>query len=121
MNTWDDWSDKEVNAAIVKLQGYRVCDQSNVSDNAWEHPSKVCYGTFPSSSDNSFIGWLDSKDYCNNPADIWPIILNNRLMITPDQTQDLWMVRSFHTVRVVCQNPLRAAAIAFLEMNGVKP
>lgn len=62
-------------------------------------------------------GWyqIDIPDYCNNPADAWPIILDTKI-----QTYwrgETWGARTIHTAVVECQNPLRAAMIVFLLMQ----
>lgn len=72
-------------------------------------------------------GWhqIDIPDYCNNPADAWPIILNNRISIMIDDTTNDW---SSAAVQDYCdpgaykhsnchKNPLRAAMITFLLMQ----
>ena len=64
-------------------------------------------------------------DYCNNPSDAWPIILGNEISLTVKD--GLWMadifywnfsshyrVQTFHYDK----NPLRAAMICFLKING---
>lgn len=71
------------------------------------------------------IGHLPSKwvDYCNNPADAWPIIQSNGISLEYDGSD--WM--AFH---IKCQSikysnpikyhpnkPLRAAMILFLMMQ----
>ena len=132
MKTWDDWSDKQISSAIVKLKGYRICDESNVSEEAWNHPTKCCYGTFPPENTkkygNSYIGWLDTKDYCNNPADMWPIILENNIVVTPCMGANIGDATGYseHENPVISEfndnsKALRAAAIVFLIMNGVNP
>lgn len=126
--TWDDWSDKQINSAIVKLKGYRVCEESNVSEEAWNHPTKCCYGTFPPENTkkygNSYIGWLDSKDYCNSWADMGPIIVEYRIDIYFDDFGYAEACKSWNYgqgLEFKDKNPLRAAAIVFLMMKGVKP
>ncbi|HEJ7888711.1 TPA: DUF2591 domain-containing protein [Serratia liquefaciens] len=63
-------------------------------------------------------------DYCNNPADAWPIIIAKRIGVIPAPSDGLW--RAAH--RDVgadgtphyfnqCKNPLRAAMIVFLMMK----
>ena len=62
-------------------------------------------------------------DYCNNPADAWPIIVDNHITIKPvkrvrnyNEYYDSWEASG------VCafeehDNPLRAAMIVFLVMQ----
>ncbi|HGH3390639.1 TPA: phage protein NinX family protein [Citrobacter freundii] len=64
-------------------------------------------------------------DYCNNPADAWPIIVDNRITVMIDDTTTEW---SSASVQDFCdasafqhfnchKNPLRAAMITFLMMQ----
>lgn len=60
-------------------------------------------------------------DYCNNPTDAWPIIVENRISIRNRYGND-WMAenewgKSHHHFD---QNPLRAAMIVFLMMQDTK-
>lgn len=57
----------------------------------------------------------DFKDYCNNPADAWPIIEGNFIALHPLKHKSVWIAMSDgqeHTVRE--EKPLRAAMIIFL-------
>jgi hypothetical protein len=75
------------------------------------------------------ISGLDSfkaKDYCNNPADAWPIIVNNSISlecIVVNRHEKTWRAQ-FKTAyvkhRVNHKNPLRAAMIVFLMMQESK-
>lgn len=62
------------------------------------------------------LGWR-VFDPCNNPADAWPIIVENKLSIYP--SSERWGVEGpnsddpFH----FDENPLRAAMIVFLMMK----
>lgn len=57
-------------------------------------------------------------DYCNNPADMWPIIERERITVTPyeDKTQG-WFATTDTSFFVDDKKPLRAAAIVFLMMK----
>lgn len=56
-------------------------------------------------------------DYCNNPADAWPIIVENKLSIYP--SGERWGVEGFNADDPFYfdDNPLRAAMIVFLLMQ----
>lgn len=87
----------------------------------------------PSHHDNNTGGWLygsngiqtyELPDYCNTPADAWPIITANRIGVIPAPEHGVW--RAAHRVigedsnpRHFTQhaNPLRAAMIVFLKMK----
>lgn len=75
------------------------------------------------------------KDYCNNPADAWPIIVGNKISIV--SLDNKWIAAPTETVidgvtgdSEVCfyassdavfdVNPLRAAMIVFLMMQEAK-
>lgn len=66
------------------------------------------------------------NDYCNNPADAWPIITENRISIVWDCAEDAsaewWNAfDQFDDCRVQYQsNPLRAAMIVFIMMQENK-
>lgn len=66
---------------------------------------------------NESNGQYTWYDYCNNPADAWPIIVDNSIGIKK-QSNGLWvssrhggMYPQYH------ENPLRAAMIVFLMMQ----
>lgn len=61
------------------------------------------------------------NDYCNNPADAWPIIIENHIAVVPYKhtLPQAWptsfgLVSKFTTED---RNPLRAAMITFLKMQ----
>ncbi|HEJ7990226.1 TPA: DUF2591 family protein [Serratia liquefaciens] len=67
----------------------------------------------------------NSKDYCNNPADAWPIIVKHGISLTHDYGEweseaCLDLPIGAHGTDELCsvggidKNPLRAAMIAFL-------
>ena len=60
------------------------------------------------------------KDYCNNPADAWPIIVENRIRINPI-LYTKWMAEDYlEDVSSCDENPLRAAMVVFLMMQEKK-
>lgn len=58
-------------------------------------------------------------DYCNNPSDAWPIIVDNKISLTCHQSRGEWSA-VFNTENICfhANNPLRAAMIVFLMMKG---
>ena len=60
---------------------------------------------------------IEAPDYCNNPSDAWPIILENKISIVP--TGGWWRARPEKTAwpEQFNDNPLRAAMIVFLMMQ----
>lgn len=62
-------------------------------------------------------------DYCNNPADAWPIIVGNKICLSCKPNRDDWDAFTLsdkgYTEEVTYDpNPLRAAMIVFLMMQG---
>lgn len=75
--------------------------------------------------DGPMIQWVQGYaeylklDYCNNPADAWPIIVGNRITLMPASKGDKWMSQAFdYAIADVSTNPLRSAMIVFLMMQG---
>lgn len=111
-------SNFEINKAVAMVVGrFKKSDYSEISGNF--HSGKP-------SQDNYRVGVI--HDYCNNPADAWPIILENEISIIRDvSTNDSWeaIAKGWVTMKGfessidnklchVDKNPLRAAMIVFL-------
>ncbi|MFA1238667.1 phage protein NinX family protein [Serratia odorifera] len=65
------------------------------------------------------------NDYCNNPADAWPIIVENSIVLMPSmrvEKSGLWLCFDVNNSDCDCQdeNPLRAAMIVFLMMKAAE-
>lgn len=116
MKTWDDLSDLEISKNI----GFIV-------------------GSLPKGKTESFYE-KKCPDYCNNPADMWPIIVENGISLVKlkngyQAVSSNWNYMDITSYDYINdyniggdevhqygdKNPLRAAAIVFLMMNGVKP
>ncbi|HDC4389216.1 TPA: DUF2591 domain-containing protein [Enterobacter cloacae] len=71
------------------------------------------------------IGWKEF-DPCNNPADAWPIIIENKVMLSPHCADDEWKAQIYlgrddildNYASAWHKNPLRAAMIVFLMKQG---
>ncbi|ELK6102006.1 MULTISPECIES: phage protein NinX family protein [Citrobacter] len=64
-------------------------------------------------ANNPDSGYLVINDYCNNPADAWPIISKNRISIVALEGE--WGARAYDCIdRVIDANPLRAAMVVYL-------
>jgi len=59
-------------------------------------------------------------DPCNNPSDAWPIILENRINIKHLSSSDTWVAEESKDICVysINENPLRAAMIVYLMLEG---
>lgn len=115
MSEWQDKSDFEINKLVAKKLGYRVVDGFQ-----WEKDQ--CWVKVDKEKQHSKI-----FDYCGDANDAWPIILENGICTNAMAGGDftLWYAHDkYHTnvdSAVYDENPLRAAMIVYLEMNGVKP
>lgn len=76
----------------------------------------------------SGLNSFKAKDYCNNPADAWPIIVKNEIDVIQNNGQDCPLATNSAVMMFRCddvficqhENPLRAAMIVFLMMNEDK-
>lgn len=100
----------------------RICD---VFWPDFKKSSECNNKTFPQNTatvymKNGYGGF--SRDYCNNPADAWPIIESNRIGVMPSEmkTKELWMSTSGRGSYAYHENPLRAAMIVYLQMQDAK-
>ena len=68
-----------------------------------------------------FIGFDETgfKDYCNNPSDAWPIILENGICLETYSINSLWFACYHDNVEIKFsdKNPLRCAMIVYLMMG----
>lgn len=96
MNNYNELSDFDINKRVAVAHGID-CSGINSESMMWQY-------NLP-------------KDYCNNPADAWPIIVENGISIvkSPDGT---WGASDlYRNINYWDKNPLRAAMIVFLMMN----
>lgn len=114
MKTWDDWSDFELSKAVAKIVAHDgKVEVGNSVVHIHQYHNGVC------------IGWKTFD--INSWADMGPVTEKHHIsLMQPDEDDDRWnaihwcdggecMYDEYH------KNPLRAAAIVFLMMNGVKP
>ena len=101
-------SDQEINIQVARI----MHPEREVIESKSRPPSACVIGHLPSK-------WVD---YCNNPADAWPIIESNRIGVMPSEmkTKELWMSTSGKGSYAYHENPLRAAMIVFLQMQDEK-
>lgn len=121
MSEWQDKNDFEINKAVALSVGLNVDDEQYLSLHDRCDRTVLCRDGFDIS-----VG----VDYCNNPSDSWPIILDTCMTIElahPElgQIGTNTIYNPFgtdwqcdYTENKDC---LRAAMIVYLEMNGVKP
>ncbi|MFV4845193.1 phage protein NinX family protein [Edwardsiella tarda] len=99
-----EMSDFEINRAVFMATGI---DYEDISDVPIGGGSAIAFG--------DGCKWRE-YDYCNNPADMWPLIVENEIATLPYGRNSLWMV-SAKGCRYHHTNPLRAAAIVYLMMK----
>ena len=109
MKNYEAMSDFEINKQVaINRGGYQG------------HVEHMQHGV--KESDRASHGLLfTERDYCNNPSDAWPIIVANRINVYASEGPDFmpWMA-GCGGFMVSNKNPLRAAMIVFLMMNGAE-
>lgn len=123
VSKWQDKSNEEINAAVT---GHRFnCSKWTLSDDkkSFFIPNR---GVGP---ENLEIALLD---YCGNWSFAGPLIHENSICLTSPTTgrkRQLWSASwnedggrwAVGDIAFSDKNPLRAAMIVYLEMNGVQP
>ncbi|MGP1148184.1 phage protein NinX family protein [Serratia sp. CY49633] len=106
MTDYSKMSDFEINKSLAEHEGVRGFHCENIGD----------------ASALRFQNWKE-LDYCNNPADAWPIIAENKINIDfRDSIKAGPMARLCRDngIYAVDKNPLRAAMIVFLMMKDAE-
>ena len=111
MKDYSKMSDFQVNKAVLAS----LCAYVDVD--IVQHPHHadgVSVGLYRACGD--YYEWFD---YCNNPSDAWPIILENNIWIQPDMIGDgFWHCMDCNDdIHAKDKNPLRAAMIVYLMMK----
>ena len=116
MNKYDEMSDFEINGSIAVRLGSNKC-------------SKHCNASILISLKNAVVTDFGVKDYCNNPADMWPIVFDNDIsLISAGGDKGYYANNGYlhhsgsifdDTAEYYSENPLRAAAIVFLMMKDM--
>ncbi len=108
---YEEMSDFEINKSIAKLK--------------YNHPKYPDYFKFYRLDEgsavqvNAYKMWPQNLDFCNNPSDAWPVIIESEMKIDPRRSSPKldWMVSRDDQIYAVDKNPLRAAMICFLKMK----
>ena len=105
MKDYASMSDREINMHVASI----IYPESTVIESRSRPPCAFVTGSIPDC-------WVD---YCNNPADAWPIITENRIsIIYLDENE--WGCRGEgdkSACRAINSNALRCAMIVFLMMK----
>lgn len=108
MKDYASMSDREINMHVASI----IYPESTVIESRSRPPCAFVTGGIPDC-------WVD---YCNNPADAWPIITENKISIYAMSETDArgkWGAEAFYPSEAYHfnDNPLRAAMIVFLMMK----
>ena len=110
MKDYASMSDFEINKAVAVATGYHPdeCDIAKIGSSLvgveWDDDTGYATKAF---------------DFCNNPADAWPIITGSMISIRPvGNDGQLWEASGMAGMKAdYDKNPLRAAMIVFLMMK----
>lgn len=114
-------NDFEINIAVANLLEIEVSFDEFVFGNEEKEVVYLC----KKSSVNSKIT-IGEFNPCKNPADAWPIIIENGICIADPEScgvEGSWYAGKFNSKKIYetksfyDKNPLRAAMIVFLMMN----
>lgn len=113
---YDDMSDFEINKLVA----------GHLHGEEWWHKYSTVLIMRLMPTDSGGMGLRKAPvDYCHNPLDSWPIIIDNKFSITSwGNKNDFWMVSDCPSwdadnptaINVADKNPLRAAMICFLKI-----
>ncbi len=114
---YEEMSDFEINAAVASIvTDGDVIEKHNMANAPTEHGVQVIYK----------VGVHGEYfDYCNNPSDAWPIIVENEIDLTSPTSNgtEEWQAVKFtptglgSEISCYSANPIRAAMIVFLMMK----
>lgn len=114
--SYEEMSDLDINILIAEMFGiYWHISPGRSKSGGWEYCNNhdIC-------SKNAGALTMPLPDYCNNPSDAWPIILDSKITVRPwnhDEWQSFTMEGCDSDFVAWHENPLRAAMIVFLMMN----
>ncbi|MBH3006776.1 phage protein NinX family protein [Serratia ureilytica] len=121
MTDYSKMSDYEINWRVAEESGLSVDHNATV----------ILPQTYCGHDENGCKYEWGMRDYCNNPADAWPIIVEHGISLYHDNSN--WQAEMTYDAPVgafgtdeTCskfvddKNPLRAAMIAFLMMKDVE-
>ena len=132
MSKYESMSDFEINKAVALALGHNP-----EPDEEYRTMSMIGLSTKP----NESVMWYEGKtyhsaDYCNNPSDAWPIIIENSISIercyhhdinnkNKHTWEDEWKCvgklnpkkKSFWDAVYYDKNPLRAAMLVYLDIK----
>ena len=107
---YESMSDFEINKAVAELQPFTNVVGDGAYPSISESAVHVEQRTFKYGNINEL-----GVDYCNNPSDAWPIIVENRIVVDPSG-------HAWSSEFSICsdKNPLRAACIVYLILSATR-
>lgn len=106
---YEKLSDKEINVKVALALGAKEI----VPDLFMSDDRRYDFDKPKNKAGNKFY-----FDPCNNPADAWPIIVENRIAIKPSDAGNKWAAQHGDwDFAASHENQLRAAMIVFLMMH----
>jgi hypothetical protein len=119
MKDYAEMSDFEINKMVaMTIEGVDFDNAGN---------AKYAVDCFIKSMDGESVNvlWSGNEEYsffnpCNNPSDMWPLIVENKMDVCYIDSHNIWKVFAIKDSEIISyedKNPLRAAAIVFLMMN----
>ncbi|MDP8797534.1 DUF2591 family protein [Serratia marcescens] len=118
MNDYSKMSDFEINKVVAE-QLYKDKPSLIVQRDV---PSRPAVTVFCDIGDGEIVS-IVCADYCNNPADAWPIIVESGIGVAPNKKDPYAWDLSGGMLRGIKHsdaNPLRAAMIVFLMMKDAE-
>lgn len=121
---YEDMSDFEINKAVLLIQDV----DGDIESITCRNTKLKCINQV---AIVKFKGIEEPARFnpCSNPSDAWPIIVENKIGVTPatvrsNRNKDLWIASPDWTFETPFdtnhKNPLRAAMICFLKMKDAE-
>jgi len=113
MKNYEEMSDFEINKLVAQ----------HLHDEDWWHKYNTVLTMQLKPTDS---GGMELRkfpvNYCKNPSDAWPIILESKFKVDPRRSSPKldWMVSLDDQIYAVDKNPLRAAMICFLKIKDAE-
>ena len=131
-----EMSDFEINKAVhlVLLKKGKIKEQFRISKsdfvdvfrNSLGEPSVIAVMRYVvNGSSDGYNPFGGAFNYCNNPSDAWPIIVENKISLITDETTNEWTTgrvidftdETDYKYNTQDLKPLRSAMITFLMMK----
>lgn len=119
---YEEMCDFEINRKLAELLHSPSEPYCIIHNEVWHKSIGHIIGSIPNGAFkflNDDRWWVPFPDYCNNPSDAWPIIVDNEINLDPRRTIKKlpWMASASDQIYATDKNPLRAAMICFLKIK----